>query len=66
MGIDHDMIVSSLSHAVEVVIVHPLTVVVFATWHDVAHVATLNSRIAIVNHKLVSLVEVTLIVASRT
>ena len=65
VGIDHDVIVSGLGNAIEIVIVHPLPIVVFATRYYIAYITTLDSRIAVVHHKLIGLVEMTLIVACR-
>ena len=66
MRINHDFIVGGLGYAIQVVIIHPLTIVMFTARNDVAHIATLNCGVPIVNHKLVSLVKMTLIVTGRT
>ena len=66
MRINHYFIVGGLGYAIQVVIIHPLAIVMFTAWNDVAHIATLNCGVTIVNHKLVSLVKMALIVTGRT
>ena len=56
MGIDHDMVLGSLGHGIEVVVDHPLSVVVLTAGDDVAHVAALHGVVAILLHELVGLV----------
>ena len=63
VGIYHNAIVCCFLEGVEVVVVHPLPVVVFATREDVAHITTLNGVITIVHHKLISGIDIALIVA---
>ena len=63
VGIDHNLVLGGLLEGILVVVVHHLTIVVLATGHDVAHVATLHGIVAIVHHKLVGLVHTSLIVA---
>ena len=65
MRIDHDMLLGGFLHAIEIVIHHPLTIMVFAARYDVAHITTLDRIVAMINHKLVSTVEMSLIVAHR-
>ena len=62
VGIDHDFIVGGLGHGVQVVVHHPLAVVVLAAGDDVAHVAALDGVIAVVYHELVGLVHVAFVV----
>ena len=66
VGIDHDMVLGSLFHYIEVVVVHRLRVVVVATWDDVAHVTSLHSVVAVFVHQVESLLHVALVVLSRT
>ena len=47
VGIDHDMVLGSLLHDIEIVVVHRLRIVVIATWDDVAHIARLHSIVAV-------------------
>ena len=63
MRIDHDMVVSSFFHTIEVVVVDPLAVVVFSVRHDVSHISALDGRVSIIDHELVCLVEMALIIA---
>ena len=65
VGIDGDLVLSSFLDSVEVVVDHTLTVVVLTTWDDVAHVAALDGRVAIVDHELVRLIHMTLVVPDR-
>ena len=45
MGIHHDMMLGGLLDAVEIVVVHPLAIVVFSTGDDVAHITALHGCI---------------------
>ena len=65
VGIDHDMVLGSLGDGIEVVVDHPLAVVVLTARDDVAHVAALHGVVAILLHELVGLVHVALVVAHR-
>ena len=65
MRINHQFIISSLRQAIEVVIIYPLIVVVIATRQHVAHIAAFYGRITIVYHKLISFIEMALVVARR-
>ena len=53
MGIDHDMMPSCLGHCVEIVVVHPLPVMMLPERKDVAHVSALHCVVAILVHKVV-------------
>ena len=65
MCIHHNLVVSCLLDATEIVVVEWLTVVMLTVWNDVAYISALDSVVAIVNHELVCLVEVTVVVGSR-
>ena len=65
VGIDGDLMLSSLLDSVEVVVHHALTVVVLTAGDDVAYIATLDSGVAVVDHELVGLLHVTLVVRDR-
>ena len=66
VGVDHDMMLGSLLHDIEVVVVHRLRVVMVATWDDVAYVAGLYGIVAVFVHQLESLFHVALVVLRRT
>ena len=66
MGVHHNLVVSRLGDATQVVVVHELAVMVLTVGNDVTHIAALHSRIAIIDHKLIGLVEVTLVVNDGT
>ena len=66
MRIDHDMVLSSLGHTIEIVVVEPLTIVVLATWDDITYITTFHGIVAILIHQAVSSFEMTLIVADRS
>ena len=63
VGVDHNVVVGGLFQGIEVVVVHPLAVVVLTARHDVAHVATLDGVVAVVDHEAVGRIEMSLIVA---
>ncbi len=65
VGIDGDLMLSSLLDSVEVVVHHALTVVVLTAGDDVAYIAALDSGVAVVNHELVCLLHVALVVRDR-
>ena len=48
VGIDGDLMLSSLLDSVEVVVHHALTVVVLTAGDDVAYIAALDSGVAVV------------------
>jgi len=66
MAIDTDLISRRFLDGVKIVVVHPLTVVVLASWNDVSNITALHGIVAIVYHELVGLVQVTLIIANRS
>ena len=63
VGVDHEAIVGGLLQGIEIVVVHPLAVVVLTAGHDVAHIAALDGIVAIVDHEAVGGIEMSLIVA---
>ena len=65
VGIDGDLMLSSLLDGVEVVVHHALAVVMLTTGDDVAYVAALDSGVAVVSHKLVRLLHMALVVRDR-
>ena len=65
VGIDGDLMLSSLLDSVEVVVHHALTVVVLTARDDVAYIATLDSGVAVIDHELVGLLHVALVVRDR-
>ena len=64
VGIDHNMMLDSLLDAIEVVVVHPLAVMILPPGDDIAHVATLHGSVAILIHQLVGSLQMALVVAS--
>ena len=42
VSIDHNLVVCSFLYSMEIMVVHPLAVVMFATWNDIAHITTLQ------------------------
>ena len=55
MRIDHDLMLSRLGDAIEIVIVHELTIVMLTPRDDIAHIAALHCLIAILVHEVVGL-----------
>ncbi len=66
VGVDHDTVVGRFLHGIEIVVDHPLVVVVVALGDDVAHVARLHGVVAMLVHEAVGRIEVPLVVAHRT
>ena len=65
VGIDHYFIINGLFYSIQIMVHHPLAVVVFSPWNDIAHVTALYSIITVIGHKLVSFVQVTFIITYR-
>lgn len=53
VGVDHDLMLGRLADGVEVVVVHPLSVVVLAAGEDAADVAALDGVVAVALHQVV-------------
>ena len=66
MRIYHNFIISSFLHSIQIVVYHPLSIVMFTTRNDITHITALHRMISIVYHKLISLIHVTLIVTDRS
>ena len=66
MCIYHDFIIGCFLYRIEIMVVHPLSVMVFSTRDDVAHITTLYRVITIIGHKLVSFVHVSFVVTYRS
>ena len=66
MGIDHYAVVGSLLYGIEIVVDHPLVVVVVAFGDDVADVSRLYGRISVLVHESVCRLHVSFVVAYRT
>ena len=58
-----DLIISSFSHSIEIVVVHPLTIMMFTARNHIAYIATLYCIVTVVYHKLVSFINMTFIIA---
>ena len=63
--VDHYFVFGGLFHAVEIMVVCPLSVVIFSTRHHIAHISALYGVVSIFVHQRVCCVEVALIVAQR-
>ena len=63
MGIHHDMMLGGLLDAVEIVVVHPLAIVVFSTGDDIAHITALHGCITIFVHQLIGRLQMPFIIA---
>ena len=61
--VHHDVVLGGLFHGVQVVVVHPLAVVVLALGQHVAHVSALHRVVTVLVHKRVSGLHVALVVA---
>ena len=53
MGIHHNMVLGGLFDAIEIVVIHPLTIVVFSTGNDITYVSALHSSVAIFVHQII-------------
>ena len=62
MGIYTNLIIGGFGHCIEIVIVHPLSVMMFTTWDDITHITTLHCIISIVHHELISLVHMAFVI----
>ena len=65
MGIDPDMMFRSLLNSMEIVVVHPLAVMILAERQDIAHITALHCIITILLHKIVGSIHVTLVITYR-
>ena len=65
VGIHHDFVLGGFGEGVEVVIAHPLAVVVLAAREYIAHVAALDRVVAILVHQAIGGLHVALVVAHR-
>ena|SRR5574344_2258249 len=62
MCIHHNVVLCSLFYRVEVVVVHPLAVVMLAERQDISYIAALYSVVTIFVHKVVSGLHVSLVI----
>ena len=62
MSIYHDLMLGSLCDSIEIMIVEPLSVMMFATRNHIADITALHRIIAILIHKVVCRLHVSLIV----
>ena len=63
MGIYANLILGSFSHGVQIMVVHPLTVVMLSTRNHIAYITTLHCIVTVVYHKLVGFIHMTFIIA---
>ena len=63
VGVDHDVVLGGFLDGIEVVVHHPLAVVVLAIGQDVAYVTALHGVVAILDHQFVGIAHVTFVVA---
>ena len=61
--VHHDLVFGGFGHGIEVVIVHPLAVMMFAARDYVAYISTLDCIVAVVFHKFVCILEMAFVVA---
>ncbi len=66
VSVYHDFVVRCFLHRIQIVVVHPLSIVVLATWNDIAYIAAFYRIISVVCHELVCLVHVAFIVTYRS
>ncbi len=65
VGVHHNLMLGCFGDGIQIVVVEPLTVVVFAARNHISNISALDSVVAILVHELVGLVHVALIVAHR-
>ena len=53
MCIDHDMMSGRLFDSVEIMVVHPLPVVMFSPWINTSNISALNSIVSVFFHKFI-------------
>ena len=63
--IHHNFMIRSFLHRIQIMIIQPLTVVVFTTWDDIANISTLHRIVTVIFHKLISFIHMTFIVTHR-
>src|SRR5690554_2244462 len=66
MGIYHNLILRRFLQRINVMVHHPLAVMVLTTRNNITYIATLYRIITMVRHKLIGLIHVPLIIAYRT
>src|SRR5690606_16309785 len=65
VSIDHNFIFGCFFYSILIMIYNPLAVMVFASGQNIAYITTFYSIIAVVNHKLISFVKMSFVVANR-
>ena len=65
VSVDHNVMLCRFCNSIEIMVYHPLSVMVFATRKNIADIAGFNSIISILVHQLVCLFHMTLIVPYR-
>ena len=60
----HDVVFGRLGNAIEVVIIEPLSVVMLATWNNVAHITTLYRIVSIFVHQVVCCLKMALVITN--
>ena len=63
VAVDANLIIGGFLHGIEIVVVHPLSVVVFSARNDIAYIAAFHCIIAIIHHKLIGFVHVAFVIA---
>ena len=63
VSIDHDVMLCSLLDGVEIMIVHPLSVMMLALRQYVSHISALHCIISVLVHKIICSLHVALIIA---
>ena len=65
VSIHHNAVVSSFFNSIKVVIVHPLTVMVFASRNDIPYITAFYGGVFVLVHQLIGFIHKTLVVADR-
>lgn len=66
MGIYTNLIVGGFLHGIEIVIIHPLTIMMFSPRNDITYITTLHRIISVINHELIGFIHMTFVVAYRS
>ena len=65
MGINHDTMLRSFSHSIQIMIIKPLSVMMFSTGNYIPHITTLDRVISIFIHQLISRFHMPFVVTYR-
>ena len=62
VSIHHNLVVCCFLHRIQIMIIHPLSVMVLATGNNIADITALYRVIAVIHHKLISFIHMTFVV----